>query len=205
MIITAEGFQPPSVTILGGQSVHWTNELSQTQNMTADDGLFASGDIPPGGGFSIAIAIPGIHYYTSTVSSAHGQLRVGYDALSGPDGDLAAAHIPDIPFPGADPTDIGVHPLFGIKASRTRLLLGFKPSATVAQANAALRGAGVILLGGLPDLGLLLVVAPDTPDFSGLLAAQRSLRSDAAVSLAALSTVAGDNAVPRQAESDIEA
>jgi plastocyanin len=68
--ITDTGFQPASVTLNPGDGIHWTNASSQTQTVTADDGLFDSGPIPIGGGFSLAIAIPGTHAYGSTSSPA---------------------------------------------------------------------------------------------------------------------------------------
>src|SRR5207248_2275264 len=61
--ITDSGFDPSSVTIGAGGSVHWTNASSAAQSVTSDDGLFDSGSIPPGGGFSIAAAASGTHAY----------------------------------------------------------------------------------------------------------------------------------------------
>src|SRR5437867_2611172 len=76
--------------------------------------------------------------------------------LGGAPSDLANDHIPDLAFPPADSSDMSPHPELAVTASRTRLILGFTPTATVAQANAALSAAGVSVVGGLPALGLLL-------------------------------------------------
>ena len=51
--LTDAGLQPPSVTLASGGSIHWTNSSSQTQAIVADDGLFDSGNLLPGAGFSI--------------------------------------------------------------------------------------------------------------------------------------------------------
>ena len=61
--ITTQGFDPDSVTISAGQSVHWTNESGQTHSVTADSGLFDSGNIGPDAGFSMTLAVPGVHTY----------------------------------------------------------------------------------------------------------------------------------------------
>ena len=86
--------------------------------------------------------------------------------------------------------------LFGVAASRTRILVAFTSAATISQANGALSAAGVSVAGGLPRLGLLLVVAPDSPDFSGLIAAIDRLRADPAIQTAAMSTAIAGAAIP---------
>ena len=67
--ITADGFDPPSVTILAGDNVNWTNLSGQPQSITSESGLFDSGELPDGAGFSMALAIPGFHTYQSTTNS----------------------------------------------------------------------------------------------------------------------------------------
>src|SRR5260221_8483705 len=64
--ITDAGFEPSSVTIGAGESIQWTNQTGQAQSVTAEDGLFDSGPIPPGRGFTIAVALPGDHPYPPT-------------------------------------------------------------------------------------------------------------------------------------------
>ena len=188
--ITDTGFQPASVSVQPGESLTFTNQASGPQSVTSDEGLFDSGSIAPGGGFSMAIAVPGNHTYHSTVTPAlTGVIQVASPAalLSGPATDPANSHIPNLVFPDPSLSDISNHPLFGLPVSRTRILVMFAPTATVAQANAALAAANVTVLGGLPELKILLVAAPDTPDLSGLAASLTSLRSNAAIQTAAMS------------------
>ena len=200
--ITDTGFEPATVTIMAGQGVHWTNQSSQSQSVTANSSLFDSGELQPGAGFSIALAIPGIHDYSSTDNADfQGQVRVFLQELPGPPDGLASDHIPDMLFPPTEEADYSEHPTLAVKASRTRILLGFKPDTTVSQANAALNAAGTTIIGGLPDLGILLVQAPDTPDFSGLSAARDALRSQPTVEFAAMDMVMDTEIVPMFAES----
>ncbi len=200
--ITDEGFAPASVTIVAGESVHWTDESSDFHSVTTDSGLFDSGSLQAGAGFSIALAIPGVHTYYSTTNPAfQGQIHVVLDALPGPPDELASDNIPDITFPLSSPDDKSIHPGFGFLVSRTRIILGFVDRATVAQANAAMQAANVVIVGGLPDTATLLVLAPDTADFSGLTAALDSLRSSPAVNFAAMSPEMETAEVPAPAES----
>src|SRR5690349_2264603 len=55
--VTDTGLQPTSLTLATGGSIHWTNNSSKSQTILADDGLFDSGSLPPGAGFSIALSI----------------------------------------------------------------------------------------------------------------------------------------------------
>ena len=91
------------------------------------------------------------------------------------------------------------HPIWGTLTSRTRILLGFTDTATVAEANAAIQAASVEIIGGLPNLETLLVSAEDTSDFSGLTTALDTLRADPAVDFAAMSPEIGLDEVPRPA------
>ncbi|MCL4534081.1 MAG: PKD domain-containing protein, partial [Bacteroidetes bacterium] len=199
--ITASGFQPPLVTIQVGQSVSWTNDSGSAQSVTADSGLFDSGNMPLGAGFSIALAIPGDHHYKSTTNpSLTGVVRVAPLGLEGPGSDLANNHIPNLAFAPVDSNDLSPYPPFALTASRTRLLLRFTSTATVAQANAALTAAGVVIIGGQPKTGILLVAAPDSADFTALEAARASLRANPAVSSAAMDLEETLAALPRPAE-----
>src|SRR5258708_2414092 len=204
--ITDSGFQPASATIAPGEAVHWTNQAATAQSVTADDGLFDSGTLGRGSGFSLALGIPGTHAYHSTAHRAFvGSMRVLAPGLAGPAGDRANSHIPEIDFPPLTDADIGLHPRIGAQMARTHIILGFKSTATVSQANAALQAAQVSIIGGLPMLSILLVAAADTPDFSGLDAAIQSLRADPSVEFAARSLELTLSEVPRAAESGISA
>src|SRR5882762_1635258 len=187
--ITASGYVPSSLTIGPGQTVHWTNSTTAAETVTSADGLFDSGPIPPGGGFSMALAAAGTHTYGSANDSVlQGTIIVsGLTGLSGAATDLARAHVPDQAFPAPAEADISQHPIFGNMVSRTRILVTVAPAATVGQVNTAFTNASVDLLGGLPGLGMVLVAAPDTLDLSGLNSALASLRGSPAISNAAMS------------------
>ncbi len=196
--ITDAGFVPASVSVLPGQGVHWTNLSSAVQTITADSGLFDSGDLQPGAGFSIALSVPGTHTYSSARSPAlRGTLQGAVSSLAGPAGDPANAHIPHLGLPPVDPADISVHPRLAVRASRTKILLGFLPQTTVAQANALLQAAGTPVVGGIPDFGLLMVAAADSADFSAVDAAVAQLRASAAVFFAGQDVQPTERAVPR--------
>ncbi|HEV7665609.1 MAG TPA: hypothetical protein VGQ62_18905, partial [Chloroflexota bacterium] len=205
--ITDSGFQPATVTLNGSGTVHWTNTSSQAQTVTADDGLFDSGALAPGAGFSIAVASAGTHAYGSTTTPAlRGSITVSGSSgggLGGAPNDLANDHLPQMPFPAATDADVSMHPDLGIMASRTRILVSFNANATVAEANAALAAAGVNVLGGIPGLGLVLVGAPDTVDFSGIAGAQKALRASGAIDIAVGDTAVERKIVPPQAESGV--
>ena len=83
--------------------------------------------------------------------------------LAGTPTDTAASHIPDQAFPIAEQAEFSPHPTTGLAMSRTRILLTFRPSATVGEVNQALSAANVTILGGMSDVGILLVGAADTP------------------------------------------
>jgi alpha-tubulin suppressor-like RCC1 family protein/uncharacterized protein YkwD/plastocyanin/thiol-disulfide isomerase/thioredoxin/uncharacterized membrane protein YphA (DoxX/SURF4 family) len=199
--ITDNGFKPAIVTILAGQGVHWTNQSSQPQSVTANSSLFDSGELQPGAGFSIALAIPGTYDYYSTNNAAfQGQVRVFLQEMPGLPDELASDHIPDMVFPPAEEADFSYHPTLAFRASRTRILVGFKPDTTVAQANDALQAAGTPIMGGLPDMGMLLVQGPDTPDFSGIIGAQETLLANPAVEFAAMDMAVETKVIPQAAE-----
>jgi uncharacterized protein YkwD/plastocyanin len=195
--ITDTGFQPASVSLSAGGSVHWTNTASSPQTVTAADGLFDSGPIAPGGGFSIAIAVPGAHAYSSSNDAAlSGGIQVALPELVGPPTDLASAHIPAQGFPVSTQADVSLHPVFGVPVSRTRILVTVGQTATVADVNAAFTAAGVSVLGGIQDFNMVLAAAPDTPDLSGLTSALQILRASPAIQNAAMSPQVQLDAVP---------
>ena len=135
--ITTLGFAPELVTEDGQQDLHWTNETPVPHTVSSNEGLFESGDIPPGGGFSMKLQVPGEHVYGS--NAAHethkGTIVVSLNGLPGDPGDPAAGHIPDVAFPPAVDADIQVDPRWGVGASTTRIILGFDAATTVGQAN----------------------------------------------------------------------
>jgi len=205
--VTASGFQPTFVEVDAGQPVHFTNASSQAQTVTHDGAssggtmLFDSSSIPPGGGFSLALLAPGDHALRSTTSNHLATLRVRATGLPGPASDPVRNHIPNVAFPRARGADVASHPQWGIQASRTRIMVGFTSTATVAQANAALAAANATVQGGLPSLGVVLVTVPDSADFSTLTSALQSLRSNPVIEFAAMSTRVQGDVTPRPTES----
>src|SRR5204862_7356814 len=106
--ITDSGFEPPSIDVNPGDSVHWTNTSTHTQTVSAVDGLFDSAALAPGAGFSITIAIAGSHSYSSLSNPGFtGTVRFLAPGLQGPATDLANNHIPKLDFPPIDIQDVG--------------------------------------------------------------------------------------------------
>jgi plastocyanin len=209
IVLTSAGPIPPTVTVRAGEAVHWTNEHFLTQTVTAADGLFDSGPVPAGGGFSLSLHVPGEHAYASAENPfVTGTVRVIGRRLGGADADPARDAIPRIRFPEADPAEVAQHPLLTLSASTTRILAGVAESATVGDVNAALAAADAEIVGGLPALGMLLLSVPEETGplgrFTALDEALRSLRASGAFSFASMSTVMTPDAVPRRAESLVE-
>lgn len=60
-------FQPDAVTIKPGMSVVWVNNDSVAHTVTAYDGSFDSGSIPPGGSYKFTFDRPVSHSYYCTL------------------------------------------------------------------------------------------------------------------------------------------
>lgn len=75
--ITDSGFAPPVVTVSIRTVVTWTNAGTLSHTVTALNGEFSSGVIPPGGVFSYFFAAPGEYLYRDLLSSAAGKVVVG--------------------------------------------------------------------------------------------------------------------------------
>ena len=162
--------------------------------------------IPPGGGYSMALAIRAIPTDRHTAPAfAEMSRQVGRRSLRSGNVPPANSHIPQLDFPPIDANDIAFWPGHQQRASRTRVLVTFTSTATVDQANAALRGAGVTIFGGLPKPRILLVGAADSADFSSIDMAIEALRASPAVEAAAPSVELEVNIVPRRAEAALEA
>lgn len=58
-----DAFGPAQVSILPGETVRWQNVGSRIHTVTADDGSFASGDLPPGAAFTQQFSTPGAYAY----------------------------------------------------------------------------------------------------------------------------------------------
>src|ERR1041385_4169234 len=144
------GFLPGVVNADGPQDLRWTNNTGTEQSVVSTEGLFDSGSIPPGGGYSMKLQIPGTHRYRSTTTNSEGTIVVPLHSLPGGSTDPVADHIPDLSFPPVADGDVAIDPRWGVPASRTRILLGLSPGVTVGQANAALDAAHATVIGGLP-------------------------------------------------------
>ena len=151
------GYSWNEIEIDPGEAIHFTNYADTTHTVTSDDGLFDSGAIPPGGGYSMTFAVPGTHTFHSTANPGFAAtIKVPLLGLPGEPADLANDRVPALPFPAPIAADVDVHPQLGVAASKTRLLIGWTPEATVEQANEALAAARVEIVGGLPATGILL-------------------------------------------------
>ena len=191
-------YVPEMVCIRSGASVHWTNDASDPTSIVELVGRFDSGSLESGVIFSLTLGQPGTYRYGAPASQdREGQIVVALEGIDGPADEPIADHIPEIAFPPGTEDDLSPHPIWNFLTSRTRILLSFEASATVAEANAALAAAGVVVVGGLPRVDTLLVLAEDTPDFSALEAALEVFRNDPAVAFATMSAEVALNAIPR--------
>jgi plastocyanin len=56
-------YEPTRLTVSAGTTVTWTNQGSASVTVTSADGLFDSGQIAPGGSFSVTFDTPGTFRY----------------------------------------------------------------------------------------------------------------------------------------------
>ncbi len=200
VVITDDGPMPATVVVVPGQTVQWVNRSERVHHLRAEDGSFDSGELLPFAGFSTSFDEGGaVSYSSETDSWWTGTVQVALSELPGDPAAPVSEHIPDMPFPEVDPDDISVHPEVFAHASRTRALVGFQAGTTVAQANAALAATGAHIIGGLPDLGVLLVRADDDEDFAALDATLAELRTTPGVAFAAMSFGVAGDALPSPA------
>jgi plastocyanin len=82
-------FQPASVEIAEGGTVSWSNAGRLDHTVTAADGSFDSGILPPGAGFAHTFASAGSYAYTCTI----------HPQMTGTVTVVAAAPAPDTPAP----------------------------------------------------------------------------------------------------------
>lgn len=61
--IAKGGFTPAELLIAEGGTVLWTNGDNALHTVTADNGLFDSGDIPSGGTFTYTFSLRGLYTY----------------------------------------------------------------------------------------------------------------------------------------------
>jgi len=56
-------FQPPTVNVLPGTTVRWMNYSHRMHTVTAQDGSWDSGDLPPGTSYAVTFLYTGTYYY----------------------------------------------------------------------------------------------------------------------------------------------
>ena len=56
-------FVPSSLMVTPGTTVIWVNKDIASHTVTADDSLFGSGTLPPGGAFAMTFPSAGLHAY----------------------------------------------------------------------------------------------------------------------------------------------
>lgn len=173
-----------------GADVRWRNRSGRTLQITSTNGVLDSGPIPDGGSFYASLPMPGGYTWDSEVGG--GTLLVAAE-FEGSPASLARDSIPDVPPPPVDRMDISLHPTLRIELPRTRLIVGFSPTATVEQAEAAL-GNDWVIVGGLPRLGLV-VVQRSFPLTTHSDAIVHDLTADAAVEFATYDTPPSETAL----------
>jgi hypothetical protein len=82
-----DNFQPPTINVLPETTVRWVNYGKHTHTVTANDGRWDSGDIPPDGSYSATFQHPGTYYYhCHHHKGMAGTVVVGSGGGSGPSG-----------------------------------------------------------------------------------------------------------------------
>ena len=61
--IQNSAFNPSSVTVMVGGSILWANNDSGVHTVTADNGIFDSGDLQPGSTYGFTFNVVGPYYY----------------------------------------------------------------------------------------------------------------------------------------------
>jgi len=75
--VTDSGFVPEIITVPVRSAVTWVSSGTMSHTVTALNGEFSSGVIPPGGVYSYFFAAPGEYPYRDLLSSATGKVVVG--------------------------------------------------------------------------------------------------------------------------------
>jgi plastocyanin len=89
--IPGQFYSPGQLDVLAGTTVTWQNQDATTHTVTADDGTFDSGYVPPGGSYERLFSKPGVYAFHCTIHRfMQGVIRVYALVLSGPDHPLAA-------------------------------------------------------------------------------------------------------------------
>ncbi len=194
--VTAAGFQPATINVVVGQTTVFDNESSAERIITADDGTFDSGVVPTTGSFALTLSQPGLFGFSSPGDPPlRGTLVVGLSGLSGTSTTKVSDVIPDLDFPGV--TDLTAHPEYGLRVSRTRLVVLPSATATVAAFNDLLGANGLTIIGGLRNAKELVVATTDPGDTSRVTAVVGALRASSLVKAATLDFEVVDESAPR--------
>jgi plastocyanin len=71
-------FEPPTLNVAPGTTVRWTNTGKHPHTVTDRGGKFDSGDIAPGGTYSVTLSTPGTYrYYCKHHKGMEGTIVVG--------------------------------------------------------------------------------------------------------------------------------
>lgn len=130
---------------------------------------------------------------TFTPAGRPGATPTPLAALEGPPDARAVDRIPDLDVPEPPAGDV-VSP-GGIPISVRDLIVLFKPTTTVAEANALLRSLPAEIVGGNPDANSLLIRLTGPSDLGRVLAAQATLLASPLVAAAAINTAAAPDGV----------
>jgi plastocyanin len=79
-------FEPLTINVQPGTTVRWVNYGKHVHTVTANDGRWDSGDLPPGGTYSATFQQPGTYYYYCrhhTQEKMQGTIVVGSGGTSG--------------------------------------------------------------------------------------------------------------------------
>lgn len=83
-------YSPPSITVMSGDTVVWTNYTSETHTVTSDSNVWNSGPIPPGGTFTRTFVetnqdvLYRYHCAVHNLSMTGGEVRVVHSATPSP-------------------------------------------------------------------------------------------------------------------------
>ena len=198
------GASQPVVQVEAGETVHFTNWSGLPSAIASENGLFDSGVLGPGAGYSVVMTVPGSHAYaTASLPDVDARIDVVLRELPGPPDALVNDHIPRIAPTPAPPDDIEVHPRLGTEVSalpnpprlhrrRRRLRMRTTPSRT----------PGCAIIGATSSADALLVQVPpfDEDAFEALDDALDQLREEDAVDFASMSFRLETQTIPAGAD-----
>ena len=100
--ILDNAFDPTQLDIAGGTTVTWVNEDTVSHTVTADNGLFDSGEIPPGYSYSVWFDGSGMVPYHCKI---HPEMKGGITVVGASGEGDTSSEEPTSEFTNADPTE----------------------------------------------------------------------------------------------------